>query len=410
MTVYIYPDRDSTRKPHASAVDTPILGALLRSTTLADSLREAIEAEGRIAFNPAIDGRVNLPKLRALAADVILIEIDCGASEEMMTLAEFVEDPSSPPVIVTAPSLDIQCMRSLLKIGVADVLPQPISSTDLSRVVDSTLSKSRPRATAENRGGGKVLSFIKSCGGAGATSLIVQSACAMGRKKNSGVPAVLDFDMQFGSAAIMMDVAQRSSLIDLAGDIHRLDRALLQGATVRAKDRFDLLAAPAKTLSTDGITASAVASVIATAARSYNHVFVDLPMHWNDWVVAAMAASDAIVLVVRLTIPSLRRARSQIEQLQAGPLRGVPLFVVANAVTESIFGSDGVSRKDAEKALGRKLDFWIPRNQAMRSAADNGEPLDRIGGGRKLAAKIDAMSSEIFTKVELNKFVEAPSQ
>jgi pilus assembly protein CpaE len=411
MTVrYLHIDRDSARKPHAPAADTPILGASLRSTVLASSLQEAIESEGRLAFNPAIEGRVQPEKLRALAADIILVEIDCADAAEMRILAEFVEDPSSPPVIVTAPLFDVQSTRSLLKMGVVDVLPQPISASDLSRVVDSALAQSRPRTATDNRGSGKVISFIKSSGGAGATSLAVQGACAMGRGKKHGAPAVLDFDVQYGSAATIMDVAQHSSLLDIVGDVHRLDRALLQGATVRAKDRFDLLAAPAQTLPIDGITAPAVVAVIATATRTYNQIFIDLPMLWNDWVVSAMAASDAIVLVVRLTVPSLRRARQQIEQMQYGPLRDVPLFVVANGVKQNLFGSDGVSRKDAEKALGRKLDFWIPRNQAMRSAADSGEPLDRIAGGRALSAKIESMTSEIFKAIDQKKFVEAPSQ
>jgi pilus assembly protein CpaE len=387
--------------------DITRLGALLRSPTASDSLTRAVEGDKRLTLLPVTQGRLDLAQLKTLRGDLLIVEIDGGVSTEIDALGAYLAAGGTPPVIVTSSSFDVQSMRALMNIGISDVLPQPISAYDLSKAVNAILERRGQTATPNRPRKGPVISFIKGGGGVGATSLIVQGTCAIVNGKHPSAPVVLDLDVQFGAAAILIDAEQRLSIFDLVRDPGRLDGALLGAAMARPNGRFDLLAAPAQILPADSLDAVAVNAVINLASQTYGATLIDLPMLWNHWVRAVLEASDVIVLVIRLTVPSLRRARAQIDMLRTEGLQDVPLFIVANAVDAGFFGTTGPSLKKAEMALGRRIDFCIPNSDAMQSAADRGQPLSEISGGKSLETKLASMMGAIVARADTTQLARA---
>jgi pilus assembly protein CpaE len=383
------------------------VGALLRNPATTQWLAGVVENDQRLELLHAAGDRFDLAGLRDLRGDVLLVEIDPAEPADIRTLGQFLCDGGTPPVIVTSPTFDVQSMRALMKIGILDVLPQPISTADLGKAIESALARRSPAPAADRTKKGPIISFLKGGGGMGATSLIVQGACAIAGRKKSANPVVLDLDIQFGAAATLMDAEQRLSILDLVRDPQRLDSALLRAAMVRPHNRFDLLPAPAPILPIDGIDPGAINAAIALASRTYSSTLIDLPMLWSHWVRAVLEGSDAIVLVVRLTVPSLRRARAQIDMLRTEGLQDIPLFVIANSVDTGLFSSTGPFLKKAETALGRKIDFCIPKHDAMRSAADRGQPLSEVSGSKSLEAKLESMMEAIFERAETTHLKKA---
>jgi pilus assembly protein CpaE len=243
-----------------------------------------------------------------------------------------------------------------------------------------------------------VLSCIGSCGGVGTTTLAVQGACALshlGAYKRPGDLCVLDFDIQFGCAASLLDVEQRGGIIDLIETPERLDADLLRGAMSRVAGRFDLLASPQAFRSIENIDPDAITAAVEIARSHYALTIIDLPTLWSHWTHAVLRASDVIILVVEPTVASLRHGRRQIAMLREEELDDTPLIVVANRMTSGIFTNAGVSLKAVEAALGRNADYVIPDGEAMRTAAASGKPLSDVRGGghleKQLAAMFEAM-------------------
>jgi len=241
---------------------------------------------------------------------------------------------------------------------------------------------------------GKVITFIKSGGGVGATTLAVQAACSL-RGANL---ALLDLDIQYGSAAFQMDAESNASILDLVANPNRIDAALLRGAMVRPHDAFDLLAAPEGIYPIEDVSVAAVNKVIEIARSVYATILIDLPMIWNEWGHAALRNSDQIVLVTGMTIPALRQARRHIEMTHREQLGNIPLFVVANRVNGG-FLRNGLSQKAGERALGQAIDFTIPNDPSIVTAADAGLPLRDAKGGA-LAKRFVRMMKEIFAAGE----------
>jgi pilus assembly protein CpaE len=242
---------------------------------------------------------------------------------------------------------------------------------------------------------GSVITFVKSNGGVGATTLAVQTACAL-RKTNT---VFLDLDIQFGSAGFQMDMPRtETSVVDLVGTANRLDSTMLKGAMVRPHDRFDLLAAPEGIPPMEDVTADGVMKVIESARLDYDNVLIDMPMVWCEWSYAVLTRSDHIVLVTRLTVPALRQARRQMEMMKQESLGNIPLFVVANQV-EGGFLAKGITKQDGENVLGCAIDALIPHAQAMQAAANAGLPLSDVRGGRALSKKLVSMMGKILVGV-----------
>jgi pilus assembly protein CpaE len=369
----------------------PVVAALVRSVEVEQAIRQALPEQPPPHISRVDDP--DLASLHALKGDVIVLDIDCGNKNEMAALTEFAAERTSAPVIVIAPYLDVDAMHAFLRIGVSDVVRPPFEGGELLQAILRAAERRPAVAATTDDSQGVVASFLAAHGGVGATSLVVQGACALGHRRNPPSICLLDLNVQFGSCALLLDAEQRNSVVDLIQAGERLDNALLRQCMVRAGGRFDLLGSPLAVPAVDDIDPEAIARTIAIARREYDRTLIDLPLLWTNWTHAAMRASDVIVLVVRLTVPSLRQGRRQLDMLRQEELDDIPIVVVANRVNTGFFtGGGGVPLKAAITALGRKVDLVVPESPAMQAAAEAGQPVSGGGLEKKLVEMMDSIT------------------
>jgi pilus assembly protein CpaE len=378
-------------------------GAMALRAALAEPACASLRIRLTVAHSIAV--------VRALKGDVIVLDVDVRNPRELQMLRELLAGPPHAPVIVTSPSLDVESTCELVAMGARYIVPQPLSGANLAKALQQALTDARAAPQANGKPRGLVVSLIGSCGGVGTTSLAVQGACALSRLgtfKRSGDLCLLDFDVQFGCAALLLDAEQRGGIVDLIEPPERLDPELLRGAMVRAAGRFDLLSSPRNFRAIDDIDPDAVMTAVQLASSQYALTIIDLPTLWSHWTHATLRASDSIVLVVQPTVVSLRQGRRQIEMLREEALDDIPLFVVANRVAGGFFSSVGVPLKAFETALGKRPDHVIPDSDAMRAAAESGKPLSDVSGGGRLEKQLAAIFEAIVTAHPDKRLTAAP--
>lgn len=378
-----------------SPSNTPLsVAALLRAADTLIQVQSAFAADTSYLARTSISPTPDLASLGRIHADVILIEADLGNREELRILAAFVAGPGATPLVITSRYFDVGGMRELMQIGILDTVPQPIEARELYAAVRSAASRRRAAMPEDHGTSGIVIAFLKSGGGVGATSIVVQGACAFSKAIPGFNVAVMDLDVQFGNAAFMMDVEPRTSIIDLIQDPSRLDAALLHGAMARTHDLFDLLPAPSIMPPLSDITPEALRAAIELSRREYAVTLLDLPLLWTDWSHAALEASDVVAVVANPAVLSLRQARRQIDVVQWLKL-GKPLIPILNRVERGIFRHDRVTQSEAAQALGREVRHVIPNDAAMQTAADSGLPLSKSAGGKPLAKRLAALMNRL---------------
>lgn len=328
-------------------------------------------------FHGLVAPALQAARMRA-APDAVLLEIDprdlAATRHDMALLAEAF---SETPVIATCAGVGIELARNLMRLGAFDVVPQPVERAELVAAF-AGLRRRGKTAAGRAASAGWVVAFLKSSGGCGTSTLALQTGAILAARHAQAEAEVclLDLDLQFGTAALGLDLDDRTGLGELIEVRDRLDGTLLRSLMGHHDSGLDVLAVPRSLMPLDVLSSESVADVLTLAREEYQTVFLDLPLAWTAWSHAALRLCDLIVLVVQPDVAGVRRTRRQLDALGEHGLGGVPLRLVLNQRDRA--RGAAARRREAERALGRRIDFAIAHDpRAFGEALNRGLPLVR---------------------------------
>jgi pilus assembly protein CpaE len=345
---------------------------------------------------------INPDELAGAAAAVIQVDADSYASlKRFQKLAGSVETP----LIAACYDPPLSLVRSLLRSGAQDVIPLPLTLEELEAalarlgdvVAERTITVARPSPA-------KLVTFIKSVGGVGATALLTQLAIRFAEKESSHNRDVclIDLDVQFGDVAFQLGLQPKFSLVDLFEAGTRLDGELLRATTVQHNSGLNVIGAPTSMMPLEGIAGEHLLEIVETATREFDTVFVDLPTNWTNWSLSLVARSQLVVLVIELTVASLHRARRQLDLLRSQDLGDMEVRVVVNRYDKRLART--VSLADARKALGRDISNTIANDfPLVRAAIDRGIPIHEVKRKTALEHDINSLDSAIAAALHLER-------
>jgi pilus assembly protein CpaE len=328
-------------------------------------------------------------------ADALVVEIDPASPVQMEAFDRLVHlAAGSVGVIAAVEGLTVAQTRMLLKTGAMDALPVPFSIDELKQAIEParrTVRPAAPKVAAPQRRQGRTVAFIGAIGGVGTTSIAVQLGVLWSASSQVGV---VDLDLQFGNAALFLDLKPSLTLGNLMEDTDRLDSELLQSVAVRHGSGLEVVAAPTEMLPIDAVTADFVDLALRAAVQAYDVVLVDLPQVWSEWTVRVLQRADVIVLVTNLSVPGIYQARRQLEVLDANGLMP-KLQIVANRVQHGLF-SGKVDLRDTEAVLGRKIDHTVANDfPAISAANDQGRTLKDVSGKSRIVKDLQHLADRL---------------
>jgi pilus assembly protein CpaE len=287
---------------------------------------------------------------------------------------------------------DIALYRGLLRLGVSDYLVKPLSA----EVLAETLRRiQRPEPTAAAARTARVIAVIGARGGVGATTLAVSTAweLAGGQKQRT---VLLDLDMQFGAAALTLDVEPGRGLRDILSNPERIDSLLVSSATTRVGDRLRVLGAEEPLEDEIQVGAEGLKALLASLADSCDAVVIDTPRRTDGLTREVLASADTVVVVTDLSLPAMRDGQ-RLAKLVRALKPGREVLVAANRVG----GIPGeIPQAEFVRGLGCPLDFVVPADaKAAEAGAQHAKPLIETAGKgpagaelRRLAARAAGLS------------------
>lgn len=404
-------------RQEAMTVGSPLeIVAMLRTAAIKDAVVDALTGIDNIGVRAGHGEltRLNLQTLLDTETEVLLLDVDLGDPRELKQLEELKRLlPTGRSIIVTSANPSVEGMRSLMRLGIADLVPQPVQRADLLRALAAAIEHKPRIASGPPDAEARVVCFFSACGGMGATTLAVQSACALGAKNikrdkkgdkhDKASVCVLDLDIQLGSAALYLDLPSKSSVMDLHGAIARVDGSMLRTAMAHHRCDVDVLAAPAHVQPLEDLTPEGIMRLLLIARREYREIMVDLPPVWTRWTRALIRGSDALVLILQPSVPAVRQAKRQLDTLMEEGLEDVPVTLVMNRVEQqSLFRRpmNEVTIGDAATALGREIAYTVPNDYgSMIQAINQGLPLFEVSGAQAIAKRVADNIDGILTQV-----------
>ena len=315
----------------------------------------------------------------------VIVEVQPGMEASLRRLSALRDDYPKLPIIAAVRNPELAVVRTLLKAGIEDVISLPLSSRELTAALTETKERIAHLHAHEAKAG-RLISVIKSVGGVGATTLATQAASLEARQgKQSGEQVCLfDLDLQFGNATTFLGLTSPLTLTDLLEAGNRVDADLLRSVTLETPSGLHLVPAPEDIFPIEAVNPEQIYRVIDLATREFDTVWLDLPGNWTNWSLSLVARSQVVLLVVELTIPSLRQARRQLSLLRSQDIDGTHIQVVANRVEKKLFRSIGLD--EAQEALGHPIAFTIANDFPLVNAAlDQGVLIDDLKSKSKVS-------------------------
>ena len=375
--------------------------AFVRSEQAREDLRQACAGMSGTTIDIKVQKLQDVTRRLVNGHDVVLLDFNPRDSGESDRLRHIIKDElRETPILVSAASATLDDVRQIMSLGVVDVLSVPVRQTDLAVALDHA-ARRRTQPRAPGRAHGKVITFLKGGGGAGASTVAVQGGCILASEaKRPARTCLLDLDVQFGTAGLYLDLQSSVGLADVLETPERIDHALLSGAMTRHDSGLDVLLIPRQMVSLDAVTPEFVAACLRIAREQYDYVLVDIAPSWTNWTYAALSRSDVIVLVTQLTVAGIRQSLRQIETIEANGLTQIPLKLVLNRHdTGWRFGTSS-HVKEAETTLGRKFDFVLPNDfKLVTDAINRGVQLSAISRRSSLEKAMRRMYEELRTQL-----------
>lgn len=324
---------------------------------------------------------------------LVVLEVDPARPASLARLESFRRSFSSIPVIAAVRDASVPLVRALLKAGVRDVIALPLARHELAATVED-VKRELAQETVSEVGQGRVVAMMKSVGGVGATSILVQMAALLARRERGsgrGV-CVIDLDLQFGNVATYLGLNPMNHIGELLSAGERLDEALLRSVATEHGSGVSVIAAPKQLSPIESVDVDQVLRVIDLATRCYDVVLLDLPGNWTNWSLSLAARADLLLMVVELSVGSLRQARRQIDLLLDQQLGNIPLEVIVNRVEKKLFKSIDLS--DVRRVLGQDVDLVVANDfQLMSAACDQGVLVGDLRAKTKIDRDLGAIAA-----------------
>lgn len=337
---------------------------------------EEAEASGLPPSNPAI----------------LLVEIDPGKPGDLAAMDRLIAGPAhGRPVIAIIDALTETAVRQLLHLQVSDLLSRNCEPDDLLRACERAI---RPDSARGRFAGAKCYAFISAGGGAGNTSLAIQSAFVIARKtRQFQSTCLIDMDFQGGAVADYVDVSPNLQLDEVVPSPDRLDEQLLEVMISRHDTGLAVIAAENALRPYDNVTGDWVTRLLDMASLKFESIILDMPRVWLPWSENVLRGSDRVFIVTEMTVPGLRQARRLLDAIGKQCGGEVDISVVVNRFRQSYFGGvNAVRRKDAEQLLGNCLAGCVAEDyKLVREAIDRGVPLYEIDKKNKIDKDLEAI-------------------
>jgi pilus assembly protein CpaE len=298
--------------------------------------------------------------------DVVLLATN-GPRFPADALAGIREHTAAPLVLLAAGECS-DLLDEALEAGVADVLPLPQLSESIAFAIRKVSHVGRRLQQSERRG--RVITVFSPKGGTGKTVIASNVATCLARHHRQRT-LLLDLDLQFGDAAIMLGLEPEKTIYDLVVAPGELDPEKLEGYTTRHSSGVEVLPAPLRPEDAELVTEAKLARLLEVACHSYDFIVVDTSPFFHGPMLATLDRTRDLLLVCGMDVPTVKNVRLGLQTLELLSFPSDRVKVVLNRANSNV----GIKRAEIERALETTIRFDLPSDRSVPIGVNRGTPV-----------------------------------
>ena len=199
--------------------------SLVGKVVAEDDLGIEIGLEVAVPFHEINDS--HLEQIRQLNPELIFLDVSDDPVMGLKFAQFLVEGAPNRRVVGMGEALTPELLMEAMQAGVTEYLPAPITEDKVQETIDRLARKFGHKGVDERRREpGKLFAFFSPKGGAGSTSVAVNTAVSLHLLTRRRV-LLVDLDLELGETALLLGVEPRFSFVDLVRNFHRVDAGLL---------------------------------------------------------------------------------------------------------------------------------------------------------------------------------------
>jgi pilus assembly protein CpaE len=306
---------------------------------------------------------------------------------------------TAAPVILLASGTPSTLLEEALESDVADVLLLPqLSENVVFAIRKASHAGRRLQAQGGHGRRGRIVTVFSPKGGTGKTVTATNLAAALAKHQGKRT-LLLDLDLQFGDAAIMLGIEPEKTIYDLVTAPGELDSEKLAGYTTRHVCGLDLLPAPLRPEDAELVTEGKLTRLLEVARESYDVIVVDTSPFFHGPMLATLDRTDELMMLCGLDVPTLKNVRLSLQTLDLLSFPTARISFVLNRANSKV----GMSKKEVEGALGVKITHEVPSDRAVPLAVNRGNPAVLADGGAEFSIAVKKIAKALVVQPENQK-------
>ncbi|GLB31524.1 pilus assembly protein CpaE [Lacrimispora amygdalina] len=366
-----------------------------------DSIKSMLELEKMIeVVGEAGNGIEAVQLARETLPDIILMDINMPVKDGISATEEINVDFPEIAIIMISVQNEREYLRKAMVAGAREFVAKPFSYDDLLNTIKKTYElelKRRKKSSdskAEEELNAKIISVYSSKGGSGKTTIATNLAVSLAKQTKKRV-ALIDLDLLFGNVSVHMNITSKNNIAELVKVINSLDDELLDDFLMPHISGVRVLTAPIKPEYSEYINEQHVKTLLSYLKKSYHYVIIDTCSNFAETTLAALDASEKILYLSTLDLPSIKNAISGLEVMETLNYDKTKVHVVINKATEIY----GVKLEDFEKTVGTEIWAAVPEdyNTVIRSH-NKGLPFVMTRTKSPVQKSLDDMGSRLIAE------------
>jgi pilus assembly protein CpaE len=305
-----------------------------------------------------------------------------------------IREQTRTPIVVVASGTAGQLLDEALSADVADVLVLPQLVDNVVFTIRKAAHAKRQVTTVSRHQQGRVITVFSPKGGTGKT--VIASNLASALAKQGRKTLLLDLDLQFGDAAIVMGVEPEKTIYDLVLAPGELDIEKLAGYTTRHPCGLDILPAPLRPEDAELVTESKITRLLEVARECYDAIVVDTSPFFHGPMLATLDRTDELLVLCGLDVPTLKNVRLALQTLELLSFPSRRIRYVLNRANTKV----GLNKREVEGALKVTVHAEIPSDRIVPVAVNRGTPAVLSEPGSDFSKAMNELAKAVMTPAE----------
>lgn len=353
-----------------------------------------------LLFDPETSGQLYKDKIPPNLLIFLLDDSTADALNQLSSLHSSVR----PALLVISERTDKEQMRLSMQAGARDFFSSPLDALELQKSLNQIIFDLKRGRSQQ----GTLTTVINAKGGSGGSMIACNLAHLTAIASNSSV-ILIDFDLQFGSQSINLDLKPKHTIVEALNDVNQLDFDAIDGYMTPHRSGLRLLSTVSEQLVLPGeIAVDHLEQLLTLTISNYDRIYVDLPRQIDSLSAAILERSDQIVIVVQQSLAHMRDAKRLTRILKSEfSVAGKNIIIVINR-----YDSDGSLKiKDVQSTLECDHVLTIPNDYEKAAQSTNlGIPLydyaPNSGITRSLISLIESLNVNVKNKFKETGFFQ----